>query len=264
MQSDKNNGLYEKATSTENLIERAGFNQRYASNDFNQWTKTLLDSLSFYSVLDVCCGTGNQLILYGERPGASLIAGIDISGKSIETARQRLQKMKVPGRVILKTTSMENMFLDKELSNIKFDLISCFYGLYYSRNPENIITEMTKHISHKGALLIVGPYGKNNASLFSILSQYFALPKLVKRSSATFMEDEVYPLLSKKFDVKKVTFLNKIHYPDADSVIAYWKASTFYLPEFEDKITKEFVVYFSHHKEFIIEKHVMAYIARRI
>ncbi len=259
----KDDNLFKKATSSKNLEERASGNQRYASMDFTLWTRSLLDSLSFSSVLDVCCGTGNQLVLYGEKPDVSLIAGVDISKQSIDTACQRLKKIDTPRRLILKVSKMENMFLDPDLSNVMFDLISCFYGLYYSNNVGNILSEMIKHISDEGVILIVGPYGKNNADLFSILSRYFTLPKLVIRSATTFMEEEVYPLLSEKFDIEKRTFFNKIRYPDIEAIMAYWRATTFYLSEFEDKIIKEFKVYFLDHKEFIVEKHVMAYIARR-
>lgn len=256
-------GLFEKAISSEDLIERAGGNQRYASGDFNGWVKSLFDGLNFSSVLDVCCGTGNQLVLYGMMPQVSLIAGVDISEEALEVARKRLKKIDSHKKLILKHAKMEEMFTDSDLSGLKFDLISCFYGLYYSKSVENTVTGMIEHLSNNGRLIIVGPYGENNAELFKLLNRHFTLPEPVKKSSSTFMEEDLYPILSKSCDVRKKTFVNRINYPDSAALVKYWKATTFYFPEFEQKIIEDLEAHFSHNKEFVVEKHVMAYIARK-
>jgi SAM-dependent methyltransferase len=201
--------------------------------------------------------------LYNSRPQASLIAGVDISRQAIEAAMERLRKIGSNKRLILKNVKMEDMFLDSELEDIKFDLISCFYGLYYSANVNNTILSMMEHVSRGGTIFIVGPYGNNNASLFDLLSRHFKLPELVSRSSKTFMDEEVLPLLSKKHEIRQEVFVNRIHYPTAEALINYWKASTFYFLEFEYEVSKEINKYFSHHKEFVVEKHVMAIIAKR-
>ncbi len=263
MENNKDAKLFEKATSSKNLTERSSSNQQYASNDFTSWSNSLVNNISFSSVLDVCCGTGNQLVLYCSRPQVSLMAGVDISKQAIETARERLQKIGQNKRLILKTTKMEDMFRNSELKYIKFDLISCFYGLYYSNNVKNTLSDMIEHISASGTILIVGPYGRNNASLFDLVGRHFRLPELVVSSSRTFMEEEVLPFLSKRCEMEQKIFVNKICYPNPESLIDYWKASTFYFPEYENKVSADINTYFLYHKEFVVEKHVMAIIAKR-
>lgn len=260
---NKDAEFIEKAISSKNLTERSDSNQRYASGDFIAWLNSLIDNIRFSSVLDVCCGTGKQLVLYNSKPQVSLIAGVDISKQAIETAMKKLRGMGSGKHLILKAVKMENMFEAPELKDIKFDLIACFYGLYYSANVNDTILKMVEHMSSDGTILVVGPYGKNNSSLFDLLSRYFKLPELVIRSSTTFMKEEIFPLLSKKCEIKQAIFVNKIHYPTAEALINYWKASTFYFPEFEDKVCKEINEYFSNRKEFVVEKHVMAIIAKR-
>jgi len=260
---DRNSKLMEKATSSRNLTGRADSNRLYAKHDFNLWTRRLLDRLRFSSVLDVCCGTGKQLVLYAARPDVSLIAGVDVSKEARDTAKENLNKTKTKARVILNAGKMENISLDQEINRTRFDLVSCFYGLYYSQDFKKTLDDMAGYLRPNGTLLIVGPYGKNNASLFDLLQRHFSLPELVTRSSGTFMEEEVYSVLKQHFEVKRETFVNEIHYPNADSLLNYWRASTFYFSEHEEAVRRDIKGHFSANGEFIVEKHVMAYIARR-
>ena len=128
---------------------------------------------------------------------------------------------------------------------------------------ERLICEMIDHLSDGDSILIVGPYGNNNASLFSLLERHFALSDLVKGSASTFMEKEVFPILAKRCVVDTESFKNKIHYPNVKSVVDYWRSSTFYSPEHEDAVIKDMEKHFAAHDEFIVEKHVMACISRR-
>lgn len=75
--------LMDKAVLYKNLIGRSSSNTEYAKNDFNGWVGGLLDRLKFASVLDLCCGTGKQLVLFAARPEVSKIVGIDISKEAL-------------------------------------------------------------------------------------------------------------------------------------------------------------------------------------
>jgi len=261
--SDKT-GLMEKAVSSRNLTGRVDSNRQYARGDFDQWVRSLLDGLDFTSVLDVCCGTGNQLVLFAARPEVSRIVGVDVSKEGLNAAKERLNTAQEGRRVNLKAIGMEKMFQAPEIKDAKFELISCFYGLYYSKEPIMTLNEMIDHLSDKGAVIIVGPYGKNNAGFFELLQRHFSLPELVLRSSVTFMEKEVHPLLKERCAVSEENFLNPISYPDPQSLIKYWRSSTFYFPEHEDAVARDIERHFARNNEFIIEKHIKAYIGRRL
>ncbi len=254
--------LMERATSTDNLKERANINLKYGSGDFEGWVDSLLGRVEFESVLDVCCGTGNQLVTYAKLNRNAALTGVDVSQKSLQTADERLKELGATA-YRLKAVGMEELFDDPEYAAGKFDLISCFYGLYYSRNAAKTLTRMIAHLSDRGYLLIVGPHGKNNAALFDILQQHFPLPELVVRSSSTFMEQEVFPVLSAVLTVTSKTFVNPVRYPTPQVVIDYWKSSTFYSEPHERAVIRDIETHFARQGEFVMEKHVIAYLARK-
>lgn len=255
--------LMERAIKSSNLVQRSDGNRRFGARDFGAWVNKLTAPLEYRTVLDVCCGTGNQLLEFADRSGLRELVGVDLSGESLEKARGRLAETGFEGKLNLLKTSMEEMFSSSDLSGTKFDLISCFYGLYYSRNVEDTLHGMLNHLSAPGTLLIVGPYGKNNASFFELLQRHFSLPDGVVRSSTIFMEQEVYPVLNAHTDVEAVTFVNPVEYPEPQSLIDYWRASTFYSNEHEAAVVKDVENHFRRDGSFVIEKHVMAYIARK-
>lgn len=154
-------------------------------------------------------------------------------------------------------------FFSDAVSKSKFDLISCFYGLYYADNVALLLDKGAEYLTDNGHILIVGPYGENNKEFFNILEKYFELPELVYRSSCTFMEDEVLPVLTNRLKIEKKYFSNKIKYPNADSVMNYWKSTTFFNEKFEKNVQDDLEIHFRSNNEFIIEKHVMAIIAKK-
>jgi len=254
--------LMERATSSSNLKERSNANQSYGTNDFDGWVDALLNQIPFASVLDVCCGTGNQLVKYARlNPQADLV-GVDISQASLHTAAERSAAAGAR-QVRVQASAMEEMFRTPELAGGRFDLISCFYGLYYSRDVRLTLEEMMEHLADRGSILIVGPYGKTNASLFEILMRHFTLPDLVLRSATSFMEQEVFPVLASRLKVQVTTFVNPVRFPTAQSVLDYWRASTFFSPEHAEAVSRDVERHFADNGELVVEKHVIAYRGER-
>ncbi|MBI5485466.1 MAG: methyltransferase domain-containing protein [Deltaproteobacteria bacterium] len=251
-----------RAINSNNLRERSNINSSYGTNDFDSWVDSIVGRIDFSTVLDICCGTGNQLMKYAKKTNVDHIIGVDVSSESLNTADQRLQSLGVLHYKLL-PVSMEEMFSSAEINTAVFDLISCFYGLYYSKDVSRTLHQMVGHLSGNGAILIVGPYGRNNAVLFNILQKYFALPELVLRSSTTFIENEVIPVLCQQLTVQVETFVNNVRFPDVKAVMDYWKASTFYSQPHEAAVMRDVESHFQEHGAFAMEKHVMACIARK-
>lgn len=260
---DKCDSLMKRAVSSGNLQSRNLANIRFGSNDFDSWVDSLVSEIDYSTVLDLCCGTGNQLVHYAKKHGVKRIVGVDISKESLDIARGRLLAMGSVDLLTLKKISIETMFTDPELARAKFDIISCFYGLYYSQDVERTLTELIDHLSLKGTILIVGPYAKNNASLFELLSRHYELPEFVVRSATIFMEQEVLPILKRFTDVRAITFSNQISYPSVSAVLDYWRASTFYSPAHEERVTEDLADHFNSHNNFVVEKNVIAYMGRK-
>jgi hypothetical protein len=77
------------------------------------------------------------------------------------------------------------------------------------------------------------------------------------------MEQEVHPVLTAQTVVESVTFVNPVEYPEPQTLIDYWRASTFYSKEHEAAVVKDVEDHFRRDGSFVVEKHVMAYIARK-
>lgn len=260
---DVKSEFFQRAINSNNVALRSDINHKYSTNDFNKWVDSILENIYFEKVLDVCCGTGDQLIKYIQNLDVTDIVGVDISSESLKASEKRLKEFNSNKNIYLINSMMENMFNNQILNNVKFDLVSCFYGLYYSKNVNNTINSMLSHLNENGKILIVGPYGNNNKNIFSILEKYFKLPEDVLRSSKTFMEQEVYPILKNIGTVRKEIFYNEIHYPNIELIINYWKASTFYSTESEEKVFRDLKRHFDLKNDFVVEKHVMAYIVTK-
>ncbi|MBF0328714.1 MAG: methyltransferase domain-containing protein [Nitrospirae bacterium] len=263
IKSDTHSELMHSATSTPNLKQRSEVNKNYGTNDFDGWVDCLINKIQFTSILDICCGTGNQLLKYAANNRNVLLIGVDISQESLQAADSRLRSIGATG-YILKKVAMEDMFDDHEISNQKFDLISCFYGLYYSTDTKKTLEQMIDNLAYDGTILIVGPYGNNNSPLFEIIERHFILPDIVKRSSSTFMEHEVIPILSQYLSINTETFKNMISYPSSKVLMDYWKASTFFSSAHENAILLDIEDHFNTHGSFKMEKHIMACLARRL
>jgi ubiquinone/menaquinone biosynthesis C-methylase UbiE len=251
--------LLKLATSSQNLQNRANGNQQYASADFGTWVENIIDSYDKSNVLDICCGTGNQLVIYAKKPLSS-ITGLDISEQSIEMAKQRLADF--PGNLTLVTSAMED-YLDTVPHRSK-DFISSFYGLYYTSNIEQTCQQIYNTLQPQGHFLVCGPHGDNNNSLFNLLEKYYSLPEIVSYSSSTFMLQTLSPILEKlsmKLDYQY--FVNTISYPSVDSVMKYLQSTTFFNDKYSKEIKDDLDLHFKENTSFDVEKHVMALVATK-
>jgi len=259
--NDAKKDFNQRATNSSFLEQRLAVNLHYSSGGFDAWVNDLLRTVHFSHVLDVCCGTGKQVTHYASLENVVSVIGVDISADGLKVAQQKLEGA-CADKVTFKCLAMEHMFDDVELASKKFDLISCFYGLYYAKNVEHILQQCLEHLNQRGNLLIVGPYGQNNKNLFDLLGQFFTLPALVTYSSQMFMEQEVLPILQRSCRVVASTFVNYIAYPTPQAVLDYWRSTTFYSAEHEPAVASVLEHYFLSHSSFVVEKHVLAYMAQ--
>ena len=259
---NNNKQVHVDAVKSDFLENRSTINKKFATSDFDSWVESIINKIKFSDVLDICCGPGNQLTLYAKKRETLTLTGVDISHDSLDVAHSRLSEIDVIDKTLLIEEKMDNIFSSDAISKSKFDLISCFYGLYYADNVALLLDKGVEHLTDNGHILIVGPYGENNKAFFNILEKYFELPELVYRSSCTFMENEVLPALAPKLKLEKKYFLNKIRYPDVSSVMDYWKSTTFFNGKFEKNVQDDLEIHFQSNSEFVIEKHIMAIIAK--
>jgi len=255
--------MSERAVDSDCLTVRAEGNRRYGSADFEGWVMSLLGTLSFARVLDLCCGTGNQLVLYARRAKIVQLIGVDIAERSLARARARLDGMGAGSRAVLECVALDEAFSRPSISEARFDLIACFYGLYYANDPIAVLNDMIDHLAPGGALLVVGPHGANNRALFDLLARHYNLPDAVLSSVQGFMREIVLPTIERRLDIEKHTFVNPVRYPDPEALLDYWRASTFYESACEPSVAHDIESHIAVHGGFVLEKHVMAALGRK-
>ena len=129
----------ELAVNSGRLRGRSDSNREFGSNDFDAWVNCLIDGLESSCVLDICCGTGNQLVLYAAKEAVKRIVGVDLSAESLGVAQRRLGDKSHTDIVELIHAKMDEAFVHSSICGTKFDLISCFYGLYYSDDVVSLL-----------------------------------------------------------------------------------------------------------------------------
>ena len=255
--------MSDRALDSRGLVARAEANKRFGEADFDGWVRGILDGLSFESALDICCGTGNQLVLYAAREGLRRLVGVDLSAESLALARARLDSLGAPHE--LHEVAMEDAFARPDTAEARFDLVSCVYGLYYAKNPAHTLHQMIDHTAPGGTVLVVGPWGRNNATFFDLLQRHVTLPPLVVSSATTFMEETVVPAIERGgLALETSTFVNPVRYPKPTALLDYWRASTFYEPAHEPAVVRDIEAHFATRDAFVVEKHVMAAVGRKV
>lgn len=264
LHNQKSDIIRERIINSDNLQTRAMGNTLFSGNNFDAWVDEILSSLPCTSVLDICCGTGNQLVKFAKNKNIKKLVGVDLSQASLDTAQHRVEELATQLDFAVKNISIDVLFSDPELDTNQFDLVSCFYGLYYATDTKKLLHEVIDHLDSQGYIVIVGPYGKNNFSLFNVLERFFPIPDFVKRASCTFMPNEVLPVLAQRMRVQEKSLINVVKYPNVQAVLDYWKASTFYSAQHEELVKRALEEHFMTQSEFIVEKHIKAYIAQKI
>ena len=111
------------------------------------------------SVLDVCCGTGAQALLYGEMGITSY--GIDLEPRMIEFAERRRTGLRLANTFFQTASAMDLPFKDGF-----FDHASISMGLHDKEETsrDRIIAEMRRVVKKGGSLVVVDyrvPYPRN-------------------------------------------------------------------------------------------------------
>ena len=126
---------------------------------------SILEKNLKWKILDVGCGTGKQSIYFQKK--------IDNSGKLFAFDKSKLS-IKILNK---KNKSKNNKFFSGDMNNIerinkkylldiKFDLISTVYSVYYAKKPLELIKFLIKKLDNKGMLVIFLPIKRGSKPSF--------------------------------------------------------------------------------------------------
>jgi len=255
-----NNGFREATTNSACLSGRLDSNARYSTRDLNEWIRSFVQPAKHERILDVCCGTGKQLLQYARMAGET--HGLDASTESLAQVRLALQPDMA---VTLHQGYLEDVLDAFPGEREHFDWITCTYGLYYSSNVSKTVHDLESLLKPSGKLVVIGPARRNNESFYALVTKVSTIPEFVIWSSTVFMDQDLIPECEKLFGSIAVhEFENVIVYPTPEAVIDYWRScGTYYNAEAVPRIQRLLDEHFSLHGDFRITKQALGVVCSR-
>ena len=124
-------------------------------------------------VLEVGCGLGTETVNFA-RAGARIVA-VDLSERSVELTRQRLQVMNQNATTLVAdaeslTSALETYFEAQKASVPQFDLIWSFGVVHHTPHPARAVAEMAKLLKTGGELRLM-VYSKVSYKLFFLMRE---------------------------------------------------------------------------------------------
>lgn len=254
--------ILSRAANANYLVTRIAENVTAQQVDLNEWIFTHLSVGPEARVLELCCGTGQQTVQLLERVGSrGQIVAMDVSRQALQSLEAKLSP-EMRTRLKLLEASMDELG-GEQVATPSFDLVFCAYGLYYSADARRVLSEGKGLLKPSGSLVVVGPYGPNNALLFRFLEQQkVRIPDYVRYTSQDFMWQEVVPWATLNFTSVRInTLVNPVRWQSAQSVLSYWQNSTFFDEQRQADVQAGLADYFCDHTEFVNEKSVMMLVA---
>lgn len=213
-------------------------------------------------VLELCCGTGAQTSRWLDLVGdTGHVVALDVSREALDTLSSKIDVVQL-SRLTLIEANMDELGQALNKAGLQwpyFDMIFCAYGLYYSADAETLLQEGKRWLKSNGVIVVVGPFGPNNAPLFELLQNSgVKIHPLVKQSSQNFMFDKVIPWATQNFQSVVIsTVVNRVKWTSPENILNYWRNSTFYQKQKLRVVKERLIKYFENHSEFINEKWII-------
>lgn len=100
------------------------------------------------NILDLSCGTGNITIELAKKFPNANIYGVDISREMLNVAKEKTKKLNITN-IDYQLQDVENL----EFENIKFDLVTCGYGLFFYPNMDKVYSDVCSILKSNGKFI---------------------------------------------------------------------------------------------------------------
>jgi demethylmenaquinone methyltransferase/2-methoxy-6-polyprenyl-1,4-benzoquinol methylase len=134
-------------------------------------------------ILDVATGTGDMAIMLTKYIPSCQVTGIDISGGMLEIGRQKVDRLKLSGRIELVAGDSEAI----QLPDHTFDAITVAFGVRNFENLDKGLQEMWRVLKPGGRLVVLECTHPRMPGVRQIYALYMRLvaPKLGKMVSSS-------------------------------------------------------------------------------
>ena len=237
---------------SEALDYRIYVNENFSQKDFDAWVLEELDVVNGGSVLDIGCGSGKHLFKIAEKNISGEVFGTDISLESLNKCKDKIKKDNLKNVFVKKADHTE---LKEKLGDRMFGRVLSSFAIYYTKNPRKTFKDIHDMMSRSGVLFVCGPHSSNNQGFLELVQNagISATEDFVKWTD--FLEKKAKPLMKETFgNVQEVVFENPIVFPDAETLVKYWRATPLYLEEAEGRIERLAREYFKKRGGFVTKK----------
>ena len=188
--------MKDKAINSFSLNKRIEHNEKFQRIDINKWAfKLISKDTRPLNILELCCGTGRQSEYLINHYINSSIDLLDISQDSLNQIKNSSYFDK--SKISTFNIGIDEFFLKNKK---KYDIIFVSYGLYYSKDIDEVLKRIKNSINKKGKFIVMGPHGNNNKEIFDIIeSTGLKIDKKIKFTCTDFMYDKVINYLSREY-----------------------------------------------------------------
>ncbi|HEY59133.1 MAG TPA: class I SAM-dependent methyltransferase [Anaerolineae bacterium] len=206
---------------TTDLLTRISIHDKYGSKNIDKWMLQVLKLKPGLKILDVGCGSGKQCFsFFDELKGLASIMGGDVSDELLSKARTENTRRRTKIEFIL--LDFNNQF---ELSDNKFDLVSCCFAIYYAKDIPFTIKEMHRVLKPNGCLFTTGPMPENKSVFYKIIEEATG-KQIPPMPGSSRYSSEILTTLRNQFSRVEVNiFENPLVFKIADPFLAYTRAS---------------------------------------
>jgi SAM-dependent methyltransferase len=173
------------------------------------------------ALLDVACGTGEQLARWSQIVGPrGRAVGADFSPEAIAIASTRVAEALVADAAAI------------PLDDSSFDALCCNYAIYYFDDVPRALREWRRLLRPGGRLVVTGPAEGNNRELYDFHREASGRqPSDADLLANGFLADQgFHHLVDAGFTQALLTeFENRIFFPDPESFLKYWTATSLFL-----------------------------------
>lgn len=206
---------------TNDLLKRIDIHKQYGGRDIDRWMLDLLTPKNGSRILDVGCGAGKQCFLYHQYTGGTAqITGGDVNEELLAKAHFENSKIGNP------VTFMELDF-NKEFpfEADYFDLESCCFAIYYSKEIPFTIREMHRVLKTGGRLFTTGPMPENKQLFYEIIKAATGktIPPMPGSSRYSTQILSAMQNIFSKVEIK--IFENPLTFPEVEPFLEYTRAS---------------------------------------
>jgi len=243
-------------TDSEKLVNRIEANKKYQKYDLGNWISTQVNFSEGEKLLDIGCGTGEQLLKYAQNQPNSEIIGIDASKKSLSIVHDQCEYLHITNvRTIL--SSMDR--LSELVEDSYFDVITSCFALYYSKDISKLIPIIKKKLKKDGRLFVCGPIKGNNIELINFQKN---LPNSKISIIPYSMTESILPEIHFSFsNVSKNIFQNPIKFLDEKTLFKYWSSYYLYDSNLETIFKEKLHEHFNKYKHFTTTKKTIGIMA---